>query len=71
MVYGVEGNSTFLECVGRSPQAELRWTFQNPEKQHRGGGPTRDSEELVSTFKNQPEVTNFSSTVTCEKRKGF
>ncbi|XP_040015426.1 semaphorin-3D isoform X2 [Xiphias gladius] len=27
-VYGVEGNSTFLECVARSPQAELRWTRQ-------------------------------------------
>ncbi|GAA6220503.1 semaphorin-3D-like [Lates japonicus] len=28
LVYGVEGNSTFLECVPRSPQAELRWTMQ-------------------------------------------
>ncbi|XP_040889077.1 semaphorin-3D [Toxotes jaculatrix] len=28
LVYGVEGNSTFLECVPRSPQAELRWTVQ-------------------------------------------
>uniref|UniRef100_A0A8D3DHG9 Uncharacterized protein n=1 Tax=Scophthalmus maximus TaxID=52904 RepID=A0A8D3DHG9_SCOMX len=27
-VYGVEGNSSFLECVARSPQAELRWTVQ-------------------------------------------
>ncbi|XP_018541876.1 LOW QUALITY PROTEIN: semaphorin-3D [Lates calcarifer] len=28
LVYAVEGNSTFLECVPRSPQAELRWTMQ-------------------------------------------
>ncbi|XP_047195258.1 semaphorin-3D-like [Hippoglossus stenolepis] len=27
-LYGVEGNSTFLECVPRAPQAELRWTVQ-------------------------------------------
>ncbi|XP_069371816.1 semaphorin-3D-like isoform X3 [Paralichthys olivaceus] len=27
-VYGVEGNSTFLECVPWSPPAELRWTVQ-------------------------------------------
>uniref|UniRef100_A0A8C9X8N0 Si:dkey-49n23.1 n=1 Tax=Sander lucioperca TaxID=283035 RepID=A0A8C9X8N0_SANLU len=32
-VYGVEGNSTFLECVPRSPQAELRWTLQHTESQ--------------------------------------
>ncbi|KAF7656725.1 hypothetical protein LDENG_00036680 [Lucifuga dentata] len=32
-VYGVEGNSTFLECVPRSPQAELRWTVQHAETQ--------------------------------------
>uniref|UniRef100_A0A3Q0RHN3 Si:dkey-49n23.1 n=1 Tax=Amphilophus citrinellus TaxID=61819 RepID=A0A3Q0RHN3_AMPCI len=29
VVYGVEGNSTFLECVPRSSQAELRWTLQH------------------------------------------
>ncbi|XP_062272331.1 semaphorin-3D [Scomber scombrus] len=27
-VYGVEGNSTFLECVPRSTQAQLRWTVK-------------------------------------------
>ncbi|KAM3621096.1 uncharacterized protein V6R79_006022 [Siganus canaliculatus] len=32
-VYGVEGNSTFLECVPRSPQAELRWTMHQTENQ--------------------------------------
>lgn len=33
-VYGVEGNSSFLECWSRSGQAEIRWTLQqnqNPE----------------------------------------
>ncbi|XP_037535855.1 semaphorin-3D [Nematolebias whitei] len=28
-VYGVEGNATFLECVPRSLQAELRWTVSD------------------------------------------
>lgn len=32
-VYGVEGNSTFLECVPRLSQAELRWTVQHTETQ--------------------------------------
>uniref|UniRef100_A0A3P8U624 Si:dkey-49n23.1 n=1 Tax=Amphiprion percula TaxID=161767 RepID=A0A3P8U624_AMPPE len=27
-VYGVEGNSTFLECSSRSGKAEIRWTLQ-------------------------------------------
>ncbi|XP_029683127.1 semaphorin-3D isoform X1 [Takifugu rubripes] len=36
VLYGVEGNSTFLECSAH-PQAELRWTFQNTEEQQRGG----------------------------------
>ncbi|KAM6947770.1 semaphorin-3D [Lycodopsis pacificus] len=30
-VFGVEGNSSFLECVPRSPLAELRWTVQRSE----------------------------------------
>ena len=47
----MEGNSTFLECFGRSPQAELRWTFQSTEKQHQGGS------LLVSSFKNKLQVT--------------
>uniref|UniRef100_A0A665TUT4 Semaphorin-3D-like n=1 Tax=Echeneis naucrates TaxID=173247 RepID=A0A665TUT4_ECHNA len=33
LVYGVEGNSTFLECVPRSSQAELRWTTQRSDSQ--------------------------------------
>lgn len=32
-VYGVEGNSTFLECVPRSRQAEIKWTMQFTENQ--------------------------------------
>lgn len=32
-VYGVEGNSTFLECIPRSSQVELRWTVQHAESQ--------------------------------------
>lgn len=46
VVYGVEGNSTFLECVPRSPQAELRWTVQQTETQQRTLGQNRDSREV-------------------------
>ncbi|KPP68686.1 semaphorin-3D-like [Scleropages formosus] len=30
LIYGVEGNSTFLECVPRSQQTAVRWTVQHP-----------------------------------------
>jgi len=26
--FGVEGSSTFLECVPRSPQATIKWLYQ-------------------------------------------
>lgn len=32
-VYAVEGNSTFLECLSRSLQAEIKWTVQLSENQ--------------------------------------
>lgn len=48
LVYGVEGNSTFLECVRRSPQAELRWTVQHTENLQQTGGQAEDGRELVS-----------------------
>lgn len=41
-VYGVEGNSTFLECVPWSPPAELRWTVQ------RHTGSSQQTEDRVS-----------------------
>uniref|UniRef100_A0A671W6E7 Si:dkey-49n23.1 n=1 Tax=Sparus aurata TaxID=8175 RepID=A0A671W6E7_SPAAU len=31
VVYGVEGNSSFLECFPRSPRAEIRWTVQRTD----------------------------------------
>ncbi|KAJ8359000.1 hypothetical protein SKAU_G00155250 [Synaphobranchus kaupii] len=33
VVYGVENNSTFLECVPRSQQTEVRWTVQQQQEQ--------------------------------------
>ncbi|XP_068450064.1 semaphorin-3D [Clinocottus analis] len=33
VVFGVEGNSSFLECSARSPQAELRWTARRGESE--------------------------------------
>ncbi|XP_029946935.1 semaphorin-3D isoform X2 [Salarias fasciatus] len=32
-VFAVEGNSSFLECSPRSPQAELRWKMQLPDSE--------------------------------------
>lgn len=29
-VYGTEHNSTFLECLPKSPQAAVRWFLQRP-----------------------------------------
>ncbi|XP_059185190.1 semaphorin-3D [Centropristis striata] len=44
VVYGVEGNSTFLECVPRSPQAELRWTMQHTDSQQQTPSQLRQSD---------------------------
>ncbi|XP_051249091.1 semaphorin-3D [Dicentrarchus labrax] len=46
LVYGVEGNSTFLECVPRSKQAELRWTVQHTESRQQTLSHTHESREL-------------------------
>ncbi|XP_067908200.1 semaphorin-3B isoform X3 [Heterodontus francisci] len=40
-LYGVEGSSTFLECIPKSLQAQVTWTFQK-----RSGGP-RDEVHTV------------------------
>lgn len=31
-VYGTENNSTFLECVPRSPQASITWLVQRDDR---------------------------------------
>uniref|UniRef100_A0A665TS95 Semaphorin-3D-like n=1 Tax=Echeneis naucrates TaxID=173247 RepID=A0A665TS95_ECHNA len=46
LVYGVEGNSTFLECVPRSSQAELRWTTQRSDSQPQESRETDDHRTL-------------------------
>ncbi|KAG7478172.1 hypothetical protein MATL_G00077570 [Megalops atlanticus] len=33
VIYGVESNSTFLECVPRSQQTAVKWTVQQPQAQ--------------------------------------
>uniref|UniRef100_A0A8C8VID1 Semaphorin 3G n=1 Tax=Pelusios castaneus TaxID=367368 RepID=A0A8C8VID1_9SAUR len=35
VVYGTEHNSTFLECVPRSPQASMQWFLQRPHDERR------------------------------------
>ncbi|NXN96949.1 SEM3G protein, partial [Rhinopomastus cyanomelas] len=35
VLYGVEDNSTFLECVPRSPQASVQWFVQRPPDEQR------------------------------------
>lgn len=32
IVYGTEKNSTFLECVPRSPQATITWLVQREDR---------------------------------------
>ncbi|KAK1161484.1 semaphorin-3D-like [Acipenser oxyrinchus oxyrinchus] len=34
VIYGVETNSTYLECVPRSQQTSIRWTVQHPRADH-------------------------------------
>ncbi|XP_017295270.1 semaphorin-3D [Kryptolebias marmoratus] len=46
-VYGVEGNSTFLECVPRSLQAELRWTVSDSQDKTFRQLPQNDEERLI------------------------
>uniref|UniRef100_A0A672GTU6 Sema domain, immunoglobulin domain (Ig), short basic domain, secreted, (semaphorin) 3bl n=1 Tax=Salarias fasciatus TaxID=181472 RepID=A0A672GTU6_SALFA len=38
VVYGTENNSTFLECVPRSPQATVTWLVQRDDRGGGGGG---------------------------------
>lgn len=35
VLYGVEDNSTFLECTPRSPQASVQWFVQRPPDEQR------------------------------------
>ncbi|NXW41009.1 SEM3G protein, partial [Nyctiprogne leucopyga] len=35
VLYGAENNSTFLECVPRSPQASVQWFIQRPPDEQR------------------------------------
>lgn len=32
LVFGVEKNSTFLECLARSPQTTVRWLVRHGEE---------------------------------------
>lgn len=43
-IYGVEGNSMFLECIPRSPQASIKWIMQPTHSQY--------SKELVAGEEN-------------------
>lgn len=45
-VYGTEHNSTFLECLPKSPQATVRWFLQRPGDQ----GPDQVSEDPASSL---------------------
>lgn len=42
-VYGTEHNSTFLECLPKSPQAAVRWFLQRPGDER----PEQVSEDLA------------------------
>uniref|UniRef100_A0A672TZW7 Semaphorin 3G n=1 Tax=Strigops habroptila TaxID=2489341 RepID=A0A672TZW7_STRHB len=42
VLYGAENNSTFLECVPRSPQASVQWFVQRPPDEQRDEVKTDD-----------------------------
>lgn len=44
-VYGTEHNSTFLECLPKSPQAAIRWLLQRPGDE----GPDQVSEKTPAS----------------------
>nr|XP_004661335.2 semaphorin-3G [Jaculus jaculus] len=46
-VFGTEHNSTFLECLPRSPQAAVRWFLQRPEDE--GPDQVKTDERVVQT----------------------
>lgn len=46
LVYGVEGNSSFLECFPRSAQADVRWTLQLSDGRREAGGQTQEVREV-------------------------
>ena len=35
LLFGVENNSTFLECVPKSQQAQIHWYIHRPGAEHR------------------------------------
>lgn len=60
-LYGVEGSSTFLECIPKSLQARVTWTFQkhpqNPREEVRGMG---ESGEVTALTKTLSRITKGS-----------
>ncbi|KAJ3596162.1 hypothetical protein NHX12_002571, partial [Muraenolepis orangiensis] len=39
VLFGVQNNSTFLECIPKSQQAQIRWYLQRPGTEHRDQAP--------------------------------
>jgi len=35
VIFGIEFNSTFLECIPKSQQASIRWYIQRSGEEHR------------------------------------
>lgn len=35
VLFGVQSNSTFLECIPKSQQAQIQWYIQRPESERR------------------------------------
>ncbi|KAG7263663.1 hypothetical protein CRUP_012317 [Coryphaenoides rupestris] len=47
VLYGVQNNSTFLECVPKTQQAQIRWYIQRPGTEHKDQ--VRPDERVVHT----------------------
>lgn len=70
VVYGVEGNSTFLECVPRSLQAELKWTVQETESRQQSLSQTQVSRSF-SRLSQQTSDCNKKNNSTRMNQKIF
>lgn len=51
VVFGTENNSTFLECVPRSPQATVTWLVQRDDHKEEVRFPVNNIQVRINTIK--------------------
>lgn len=56
-LYGVEGSSTFLECIPKSLQARVTWTFQkHPQNPREEVRVMVDSGEMLKVKRSEKDI---------------